>query len=250
VRITGPASDYAPAWSPDGAELAFTRDVSAVDATDVLAVTANGHRVRDLTLGFATYNMDPAWSPNGRRIALAIGAHGGAIAVMNADGTSRRALDSTSTGFSLESPSWSPDGRWIVYSTDFGNGTPKRGIFLVRPNGRDSHQILDGGFDPQWSPNGDKIAYAIGSDPDAPQGITVMNADGSGSHVIVNRLGATHPRWSLDGRLIAYTQQGKRWNVYTVRSGGGMPRLAVRGAYDATWRPPVPLTAARTQRCR
>ncbi|MFC0041749.1 protein kinase domain-containing protein [Actinomadura rayongensis] len=56
---------------------------------------------------------DPAWSPDGRRIAYTRGKDPGEIWVMNADGTGGHRV---TTGAENESdPSWSPDGRWIAY---------------------------------------------------------------------------------------------------------------------------------------
>jgi TolB protein len=219
----------------------------------VFTTPANGRHIRDLTNGYGTFNTDPAWSPDGRRLVFVVSDHGGLLAVMNADGSHKASLASTTTGGDLESPSWSRDGTEIVYSSDFGGSQPNRGIFLVRPDGTGRHLIRTGGFDPQWSPSNTKIVYAVGSNPDESQGIAVMNADGSGSNVIAHQRGATDPQWSPDGRRIAYAvERAHRSGIYLVSMKGGSARLAVRsrgGAFDPSWRPATPLRNPPRQTC-
>ena len=123
-----------PVWSPDGARIAFTTIRLASDerlATDLWVVNADGTGLAMLAPNAAA----GGWSPDGRRIAFErelpppgepcmddACEHNSDIWVMNADGSGQVRL-TTDSGRDGE-PSWSPDGRRIVFSSDrfFGPG--------------------------------------------------------------------------------------------------------------------------------
>jgi Tol biopolymer transport system component len=55
-------------------------------------------------------------------------------------------------------PRWSPDGRWIAFSAD---RTGTTGVFAVTPEGGDEHRISDNGGWPVWWPDGTGVAYSV-----------------------------------------------------------------------------------------
>ena len=99
---------------------------------------------------------DPAWSPDGRRLAyLAPGAGGAAdVYVADADGTKRGRL--TATELEEASPTWAPDGRRLAVER---NGS----IVLLRADGVQG-RTLARGLEPAWSPGGQRIAFSAGGD--------------------------------------------------------------------------------------
>jgi TolB protein len=100
------------AWSPDAMRIAFVRYGGPGTSDPVVYVAdADWSHERKLASGF-----DPAWSPDGRTIALAVPAEpcdGAQLAVVDADGSDLRALTS-GAGTALW-PTWSPDGRRIAF---------------------------------------------------------------------------------------------------------------------------------------
>jgi len=103
---------------------------------------------------------DPAWSPDGRRLAFDTGA---GLAVMNADGSHVRLL--SLRGGSPREPAWSPDGRRILFTRTTAKpaspfASPSTDLFSISPTGRDLRRVtrLGDARTPTWSVRG-RIAF-------------------------------------------------------------------------------------------
>jgi len=180
TRLTA-GDDSSPRWSPDGSRLLFTRHTSGGIGNEVFVVNADGSAVRRLTHDFyrpaAELPSWSPWSPDGRRIAVA-GSTGGydgndEIFVMNADGSNQRNLTRT-PGINEDSPSWSPTGRSITFTSGRKVGGV-RAVHTIGPDGR-RHRSLSRGTQPTWSGDGQSIVFirARGNKSD----IYVMTAAG------------------------------------------------------------------------
>jgi len=88
-----------------------------------------------------------------------------------------------------------PSGRLVMQLASGGD------IVVVNADGS-SLTRLTTGLDPAWSPDGRQIAFTRWSEP---QGIYVMNADGSNLRMVYQINGAKSPTWSPDGSKIAFT---------------------------------------------
>jgi WD40 repeat protein len=107
------ADDSAPAWSPDGRQIAFESDLDG--DTEIYVMAADGTNVRQLTDN-TIHDEGPAWSPDGERLAFTSGPDNlnGDIWVMNADGSDKLRL--MNVPGRDESPDWQPiphDGDYI-----------------------------------------------------------------------------------------------------------------------------------------
>jgi TolB protein len=102
----------------------------------------------------------PFWSPDGKRIAFALGTdclspH--EIAVIQADGKGLRELTPRRSTRVYSSPAWSPDGKKLVFSS--GPETGAIGdIYVMNPDGSHLQRLTTNGsdFDPSWQPLGSK----------------------------------------------------------------------------------------------
>ena len=231
-----PAYDADPAWSPDGAKIAFVSNRSS-GVSQIYVMDADGEHPIRLTDGHREKG-DPSWSPDGGRIAFTVSGLAHYIAVMDADGNNRERHEDQAWD-----PAWSPDGQWIAFlsSRDGGNDIYLVGAGRPGPNRRIqrvTHDFAPKG-DPSFTPDGRRIAYYTSHNDF--RHVHVVGTDGRN----LNRL--THneehhwgPKWSPDGQTIAYwvwdgILEGRlRATIHLMTSDGKYRRQLsnVRGARD------------------
>jgi Tol biopolymer transport system component len=215
-------------WSPTGALLLSTTSGS------VTTIGSTTGAETSLARG-----SEPAWSPDGSRIAYVDKA--GRVAVMNADGSSSREL----TGLFSDSPAWSPDGAEVVFTGDveqlsgpYGGGT-RVDLYVAPADASAPPRRLTGPFDPRAQPSGDSLQQPAFS-PDGAlilyrddlYGNEVVNADGSCAHplpLVGDAIGrqAWQPHSLTDGPiscvdLRAYPYSSRGWGVR-----GSVPPVAL-----------------------
>ena len=123
-RITDHSSiDTSPSFSPDGKFIAFNSDRSGLQ--QIYVMRSDGSKVKRITFGKGIYGT-PVWSPRGDLIAFTK-MHKGKfyIGVMRTDGTGERLL---TENYYQEAPSWSPNGRVLVFYRETKAGEKGEGI--------------------------------------------------------------------------------------------------------------------------
>jgi Tol biopolymer transport system component len=124
------------------------------------------------------------------------------IAVMKSDGTGLKLLTDGSGNCAF--PSWSPDGKQIVYRT---SGPNNKGLFIIELETGKTRALTPGSSHdnfPVWSPKGDRIAFTRFHEGDYE--IYSVNVDGTDPRRLTNQPGNdAHCAWSPDGEWIAFT---------------------------------------------
>lgn len=151
-RLTNhPSIDTSPSFSPDGRRVVFNSDRGGRQQLYVLDVGKGG--ARRITFGEGRY-ATPVWSPRGDLIAFTKMNKGKfAIGVMRPDGGGERLL---ADGFLVEAPTWSPNGRVLMFFRQerAGPAGSKPRLFSIDLTGYNEREIVTPtpGSDPAWSP--------------------------------------------------------------------------------------------------
>lgn len=206
------ADDREPDWSPSGAKIAFERKLpcpaggprDGLNNTCDLVYTVGrtGKGLEQLVpCGFDASKPypgscvgvdDPAWSPDGSRIAfqynLVDAAYTGALNLdagiwtAERDGGNLRHVTQQSPGTAWDSgPQWSPDGRKLVF-VRFDFARQSEAVFTVNADGTDETEVtpwqLGAGDHPDWSPDGHWILFRVQRD-DGSSNVYEAHPDGT-----------------------------------------------------------------------
>ena len=154
LRLTDhPAIDTSPSYSPTNRDICFNSDRGGSQQLYVMGI--NGNNVKRISFGKGRY-ATPVWSPRGDLIAFTKMSQGKFyIGVMETDGSNERLL---AQGFLVESPTWAPNGRVLMYfaqePTRVNGSGGKTRLFSIDLTGYNQVERLTPGdaSDPAWSP--------------------------------------------------------------------------------------------------
>ncbi len=184
-------------FSPNGRTLVYQSDC-ATPYANLYSLSPDGGNLRRLT-HVETSQTNPELSPDGRRIAFLQGDCGYCweVRVMDADGKHPRGLTSPPGGYFDVDPSWSPDGREIIFSRESSDGST---LYIVSANGGQARSLRIQGSEPAWGPH--LIAYEDGDVlwTAAPDGTNRRRISPKPSRSDPYPAGNS-PAWSRDGRL-------------------------------------------------
>jgi TolB protein len=189
-------TNLSPAWSPDGTRLALSS--SRGGAPEIYVVDSSGGNLKRLTSSKGP-EVSPVWNRRtGSQISWVSGRTGlPQIYTMESDGTNVQRL--TDEGYAV-SPSWSPNGQFLVFSwiRHYGPGAPgAQDIYIMDIASKQWVQLThDGGRNdfPCWSPDGRHIIFQ--SSRSGGEQIWTMLADGSNQKQLTFTGSNTQPNWS------------------------------------------------------
>lgn len=189
-------------------------------------------------------DRDPAWSPDGDRLAFASHRDGNwEIYVL--DVSSGRVQRLTSDPVFDAGPAWSPDGQWLVYESYRQNNLD---LYLISADGEQGplrltqHPAPD--YSPVWSPGGRHVAFT--SWRNGNKDIYILSLDEAADEAALNltnspALQEDHPAFSSDGNALAYSDGSTGFDlVYVLPLSAGTPSAepaTVGQGEHPTWSP-------------
>jgi Tol biopolymer transport system component len=205
--------------------------------------------------GEASFDDNPSWSPDGKSILYRRQLHdrpGHGLWIVSAEGASKSQVGPQAPNAIVDSydePEWSPDGRWIVFTSGPADapqgpsGNPGTAIWLMTIDGAEIKRLThgpDSDSSPTFSPDGSRIAFLRGrtaEDGTGERALLSMDLDGGNvAPVLVGTPPDPHPQlplgylraaWSPDGGQFALAY---REDLYTIDSDARTSNCAARRA--------------------
>jgi dipeptidyl aminopeptidase/acylaminoacyl peptidase len=184
---SGTRLDHSPAWSPDGAQIAFVSD--RAEKPQIFVLPVDGGEARQLTTLPNGVGGGPVWSPDGKTIAFTAAA--------------QDAPADPSTPYRFTRPIYRFDG---LGRTDRSN----QNVWVVGADGDEARPLTDDGFHyapPRWSPDGSRLLAigSLGPDTHSMKGqVRLIGLDGSVTSLTGEWGSADTAEWTLDGQTILF----------------------------------------------
>lgn len=225
-----------PAWSPDSRQLAY---VSFEDHKSSIFVQTLRTGNRFKISSKPGINGAPAFSPDGRKLVVTLGGVEGNLDIYVLDITSRQAQRLTTHRAIDTEGSWSPDGRYIYFTSDRAGGPQ---VYRVSANGGTPERItFEGSYNarPRLSPDGTRLAmvhndrgnYRIAVMDLAKKDLLVLSTGGQDES----------PSFAPNSDILIYaTRQGQNGVLETVSADGLIRQKMASGSGDVrepVWSP-------------
>ena len=228
-----------PAWSADGSELAYVTYINNRQA--IMSITLATAK-RKIIANFPGMNSAPAFSPDGKYIAMALSgsdtADNSNIYVMNL-GT--RKLTKYTTFAHNTSPTWSPDSKTIAFNSDRG-GSPQ--IYLLNLSDSSVSRLSYTGtsnYDPVFTPDGQSLVIMSQQNAGGPIRIATLNMASNAINMITNGQLDKSPSIAPNGDMVVYTNYDSTNGILSEASLDGTVQLrlpATEGSIESSaWSP-------------
>lgn len=217
-------------WLPNDGEVVFVQ--RSPEKGDLYALDLQRHLIVNLTRS-PERDLDPAWSPDGSRLAFVSyrGSPFPVIYLMDADGRNVRRV----SGAGSTSPAWSPDGAKLAFVVE-GH------IYMMNADGGQTEQLTFQFLthhSPVWSPDGREIAFV--SWRNATAGMYALDLQTRA----VRRLSYVggSPDWGgsvAGGQIVFEHTRGSYTNLYVLAGDAAAPAQALtdsRHNIDPAWSP-------------
>jgi dipeptidyl aminopeptidase/acylaminoacyl peptidase len=191
--------------------IAFIDTVGGYDHLSLMR--SDGSGVTDLDPGFAGFDDNPSWSPDGKRIAFDRGtSKGSGHEIWLIDATGANLTKLTTESNDAVDPSWAPDGTRLVYQV----GSK---IVTIATDGSARTELVLGSA-PDWAPDDSRIVFqrSVNGLPD----IFLVDPDGANLHNITKTTDSEEhaPSWSPDAKTIVFQRSGGDSDVWAMRRDG------------------------------
>ena len=207
----GRALVLTPRFSPTAQEITYLSYVTNKPRVYLYNIDTGQQEV----LGdFPGMTFAPRFSPDGQKVIMSLLREDGNSNIFTMDLRSRNTTRLTSSNSIDTSPSYSPDGSQVAFTSDRG-GQPQ--IYIMAADGSGQKRVSFGGGSystPVWSPRGDLIAFTKQTGGEFQIG--VMRLDGSGERILSSGYLQEGPTWAPNGRVLMFFRQP---------AGSGGPKL-------------------------
>jgi TolB protein len=203
--VTSSEPLMSPSWSPDRQQLAYVSFEHGGRSSIYIHTLATQQRRR--LLQERGINGAPAWSPDGRELAVALSFERSPdLYVVDVASGQRRQV---TNHFALDTePAWSPDGRQIAFTSDRG-GQPQ--VYVVSSAGGEARRVTFEGRQnlcPRFSPDG-KSLVLINVEGNS-QRVAVLDLESRALRLLGEGPLDESPSFAPNGAVVVYAAQGKR----------------------------------------
>lgn len=198
-------TEFFPTLAPDGKSFVYASNHNG--NFDLFLQRVGGKNATPLTPNTPSHETEPAFSPDGERIAFRSTRRPAGVYVMEASGENVRLVVP-----GCHHPSWSPDGREIVCSTSGHQEAPSSrntrpsSLWIANVETGDKRFLCENdAMQPSWSPSGKRIAFWFMPPSAGRSDIGTISRDG-GEIEIITRDASTNwnPVWSPDGKFLYF----------------------------------------------
>jgi serine/threonine-protein kinase len=159
-RLTFERGNLAPVWTPDGKRIVFSSDTGG-PPLNLYWKAADGSDAAERLTQSSNLQFAGSWSPDSRLLAFSEIDPATRWDIWLFDIEERKARPLFRSGSNETHPMFSPDGRWLAYTSD---ETGQQQVYVISfPDGAGKWQIsTEGGSEPLWSKDGRKLFYRAG----------------------------------------------------------------------------------------
>ena len=217
-----PGFKFSPSLSPDAKTFLYSA------RGDIFLQRSGGSNSVNLTADSPAIDSDPAFSPDGDRIAFYSARDGGGVFVMGATGENPKRV--ASAGFHI---TWSPDGKRLAFSSEGMRNSvtqipTQSRLYIVDLDSRTQRALgPNNALQPSWSPHRDRIAYFATRGGGAATDIWTLPVTGGDPVRVTNDEHVNlSPAWSPSGEWLYFTSdRAGTTNLWRVRIDEGSGRV-------------------------
>lgn len=216
--VVSPEPIMSPAWSPDGQSLAY---VSFEGHLSTMYVQTLRTGERHVVSAKAGVNQAPAFSPDGKKLALTLSTRDGNLDVYVLDLETQALTRITDDPGIDTEPQWSHDGKSIYFTSDRAGGPQIYRVGLT-PGERPRRLTFQGNYNarPRLSPDESQLAFV--TQVDGAYRIAVMDLKGGGDPQVLSKgRFDVSPSYAPNGAMILYASRDRGRGVLAIVSSDG-----------------------------